>query len=70
MVKVNPHKARQSQLRPKESERYTSKLLKKAEAIVSSANKIWGVYRLFFFFFFLVNANIFKERETQVELDE
>ncbi|KAL4942165.1 hypothetical protein BDV06DRAFT_212058 [Aspergillus oleicola] len=39
---VNPRKAQRNQLHPTEAERYANKLLVKAEAIVASANKIWG----------------------------
>lgn len=40
---VNPHKTQRNQLYPTEAERYAAKLLMKAEAIVASANKIWGM---------------------------
>jgi DNA polymerase theta len=41
---ANPRKAQKSQLHPTEAERYRKKLLAKAEIIVASANKIWGMY--------------------------
>lgn len=39
---MNPRKSQKSQLHPTEAERYSAKLLAKAEIIVASANKIWG----------------------------
>ena len=41
---MNPRKAQKSNLEPAEAERYAGKLLKKAEVIVASANKIWGMF--------------------------
>lgn len=40
---VNPRKT-QKNLHPTELERYSTKLLGKAETIVSSAGRIWGVF--------------------------
>lgn len=42
-IQLNPTKAQKSQLYPTEAERYAAKLLAKAEIIVGSANKIWGM---------------------------
>ncbi|KAJ5601093.1 Helicase C-terminal [Penicillium lagena] len=42
LMMVNPRKTRESQLYPTEAERYSAKLLAKAETIVGSATKIWG----------------------------
>ncbi|PLB45101.1 putative DNA-directed DNA polymerase theta [Aspergillus steynii IBT 23096] len=41
LMMVNPRKAQKSQLHPTEAERYSQKLLAKAEIIIASANKIW-----------------------------
>ncbi|KAJ5746681.1 Helicase C-terminal [Penicillium odoratum] len=41
LMMVNARKTQKSQLYPTEAERYAAKLLKKAETIVASANKIW-----------------------------
>ncbi|BCR84313.1 DEAD/DEAH box helicase [Aspergillus chevalieri] len=41
LTMVNPRKSQKSQLHPTEAERYSAKLLAKAEIIVASANKIW-----------------------------
>lgn len=41
---MNPRKTQKSQLHPTEAERYSAKLLSKAEVIVASANKIWGTF--------------------------
>ncbi|PLN78089.1 DNA-directed DNA polymerase theta [Aspergillus taichungensis] len=41
LTMVNPRKTQKSQLHPSESERYSRKLLAKAEIIVASANKLW-----------------------------
>jgi hypothetical protein len=41
---VNPRKTQKNQLYATEAERYAAKLLVKAETIVASANKIWGMY--------------------------
>lgn len=40
---ANPRKAQKHQQYPKEAERYAAKLLAKAEIIVASANKLWGM---------------------------
>lgn len=40
---VNPRKTQKNQLYPTEAERYAAKLLVKAETIVASASKIWGM---------------------------
>jgi hypothetical protein len=40
---VNARKTQKNQLYPMEAERYAAKLLAKAEIIVASANKIWGM---------------------------
>ncbi|CAL5872916.1 uncharacterized protein PFLUO_LOCUS7185 [Penicillium psychrofluorescens] len=41
LMMVNPRKTRENQLYPTEAERYSAKLLAKAETIVASATKIW-----------------------------
>ncbi|KAL4898218.1 hypothetical protein BDV59DRAFT_166419 [Aspergillus ambiguus] len=41
LMMVNSRKAQRSQLDPTDAERYSKKLLAKAEIIVASANKIW-----------------------------
>ncbi|KAI2788987.1 hypothetical protein POX_e07013 [Penicillium oxalicum] len=41
LMMVNPRKTQRNQLYPTEAERYTAKLLVKAETIVASASKIW-----------------------------
>ncbi|KAK1145921.1 hypothetical protein N8T08_003868 [Aspergillus melleus] len=41
LMMVNPRKTHKSQLHPSEAERYSKKLLAKAEIIIASANKIW-----------------------------
>ncbi|GES60324.1 DNA-directed DNA polymerase theta [Aspergillus terreus] len=41
LMMANPRKAQKSQLDPADAERYSKKLLAKAEIIVASANKIW-----------------------------
>lgn len=45
---MNPRKTQKSQLHPTEAERYSAKLLAKAEVIVASANKIWGMSFYFY----------------------
>ena len=47
-VQVNPRKAQKNNIHPTEAERYANKLLKKAEVIVASANRIWGMFPLLF----------------------
>ncbi|KAG2416949.1 hypothetical protein HFD88_008166 [Aspergillus terreus] len=41
LMMANPRKAQKNQLDPADAERYSKKLLAKAEIIVASANKIW-----------------------------
>ncbi|RJE20334.1 DNA polymerase theta [Aspergillus sclerotialis] len=41
LLMVNPRKAQKNNIHPTEAERYANKLLKKAEVIVASANRIW-----------------------------
>lgn len=49
-LEVNPRKAQKNQLFPTEAERYAAKVLIKAETIVASANKIWGMFLFLFSF--------------------
>lgn len=69
MSKVNPRKAQKSQLYPTEAERYAAKLLAKAETIVASANKIWGMI-LSPYSRWMLTSHVYPEREAQVELEE
>lgn len=68
---ARPRKAQGYQNDEKEAERYAAKLLAKAEVIVGSANKIYGIVALWFFFFFWMHvADNLAERKMQVEIEE
>lgn len=66
-MQVNPRKT-QKNLHPTELERYSTKLLGKAEMIVSSAGRIWGV--LSQSVICLLYLLTLLERDMQVELEE
>lgn len=67
MMQVNARKT-QKNLHPTELERYSAKLLGKAEMIVSSAGRIWGV--LSQSVICLLYLLTLLERDMQVESEE
>lgn len=69
MLQVNARKTQKNQLYPTEAERYAAKLLAKAEVIVSSANKIWGMYSLTRALECWLTMRSGLEQEMQVEVE-
>lgn len=67
---MNPRKTQKSQLHPTEAERYSAKLLSKAEVIVASANKIWGSFFSLVLVMAVLTSGLFLEREMQFEMEE
>lgn len=66
---MNARKTQKNQLYPTEAERYAAKLLAKAEIIVASANKIWGMYSFTCGLKCLLTLRSDLEREAQVEVE-
>ena len=66
---MNTRKTQKNQLYPTEAERYVAKLLTKAEIIVASANKIWGMYSFTLALECPLTMRFDLEREMQVDIE-